>query len=83
MVTCLAELIIELLQQHYEKYVIREGNTKIIYIQMLKALYGMMVSSLLFYRHFRKDLDSMGYVVNPNDIFVANRNIEGTQQAIT
>ena len=83
MVTCLAELIIELLQQHYEKYVIREGNTKIIYIQMLKALYGMMVSSLLFYRHFRKDLDSMGYVVNPNDIFVANRNIEGTQQTIT
>ena len=79
----LAELIIELLPQHYEKYRIREGNTKIIYVQMLKALYGMMMSSLLFYRYFRKDLESIGFVVNPYNICVANRNIEGTQQTIT
>ena len=41
----LAELIIELLPQHYEKYVIRKGNTKIIYVQMLQEQYGMMMSS--------------------------------------
>ena len=76
----LAELIIELLPQHYEKYLIREGNTKINFVQMLKALYGMMMSSLLFYRHFRKVLESIGFVVNPYDICVANRNVEGTQQ---
>ena len=56
----LVELITELLPQHYEKYIIREGNTKIIYVQMLKALRGMMMSSLLFYIHFRKDLKSKG-----------------------
>ena len=75
----LSELIKELLPQHYEKY----GNTKIIYVQMLKALYGMMVSSLLFYRYFRQDLESIGFVVNPYDICVANRNIEETQQTMT
>ena len=31
----LAELIIALLPQHYEKYVIREENTKIIFVQIV------------------------------------------------
>ena len=35
----LSEVIIESLPQHYKKYVIGEGNTKTIYVQMLKALY--------------------------------------------
>ena len=63
----LVELIIE---QHYEKYIIREGNTKIIYVQIRKAQYRMMMSSLLFRRHFRKDLESIGFVVNPYDVCI-------------
>ena len=50
---------------------------------MEKALYGMMLLSLLFYKHFRKDLESIGFIVNPYDICVANRTVNGTQQTIT
>ena len=50
---------------------------------MKKALYGMMLSSLLFYKDFRKDLESIEFVVNPYDIYVANRTINGHQQTVT
>ena len=44
---------------------------------MKKALFGIMISLLLFYRHFRNDLESIGFKVNPCDICVANRNVDG------
>ena len=50
---------------------------------MKKALYRMMMSSLLFYRHFRSDLESIGFKVNPYDICVANRQVNGSQQTVT
>ena len=50
---------------------------------MKKALYGMMLSSLLFYKHFRKDLESIGFEINPYDICVAHRIIDGHQQTVT
>ena len=50
---------------------------------MKKALYGMMLSSFLFYKHFCKDLESIGFVLNPYDNCVANRSINGHQQTVT
>ena len=43
----------------------------------------MMLSSLLFSKHFRKDLESIGFNINPYDICVANKNIKGHQQTVT
>ena len=43
----------------------------------------MMMSSLLFYRHFRTDMESIGFKVNPYEIYFANRNVEGFQQKVT
>ena len=50
---------------------------------MKKALYGMMMSSLLFYRHFHKDIESNGFKVNPYDVCIAIRMIKGHQQTVT
>ena len=50
---------------------------------MLKALYGMMVSSLLYYKKFQKDIESIGFEVHPYDMCVANRIIKGKQNTIT
>jgi len=46
----------------------------VLYLEILKALYGMMVSSLLFYRKLRDDLEQLGFKVNPYDICVATKN---------
>jgi len=40
---------------------------------MLKALYWMMIASILYYKKFRKDIESIGFEVNPYDICMANR----------
>ena len=79
----LVEYLDKLFPGEYNEYIINQNNTKILYVEMEKALYGMMLSSLLFYKHFRKDLESIGFVVNPYDICVANRKINGHQQTIT
>jgi hypothetical protein len=66
----------------YRDYVITEGNSKILYVKMLKALYGMLRSSILYYNKFRKDVESIGYVINPYDICVANKIVKGHQHTI-
>jgi hypothetical protein len=50
---------------------------------MLKALYGMIQSALLFHKKFQKDLEGIGFKVNDYDPCVANRIVDGEQQTIT
>ena len=49
---------------------------------MLKALYGMLVPSLLYYKKFRKDIKAEGYQINPYDPCVANKIIDGEQHTL-
>ena len=73
----------ELFPNKYSKHITYQNNTKILYVEMKKALYGMMLSSLFFYKHFQKDLESIRFIINPYNICVANRNIDGHQQTVT
>jgi hypothetical protein len=43
----------------------------------------MLVSSILYYKKFRKDIESVGFEINPYDVCVANRTINGNQQTLT
>ena len=79
----LVDLLDEIAPQRYSKFIQEENGSKKIYVVMERALYSMMMSSLLFYRHFRKDLESIGFRVNPYDMCIANRKIEGHQQTVT
>ena len=67
----------------YEKFVVYEGKKRVLYVRMLKALYGMMKASVLYYKKFRADIESIGYKVNPYDHCVANESINGKQHTIT
>ena len=68
----------------YRKYVTYDskGNT-MLYVQMNKALYGLLQSALLFYKKLRKDLEGYGFVINPYDPCVANAMINGHQMTVT
>ena len=59
-----------------------EDGRRTVYVVMLKALYGMMMSSLLYYLKFRGDLEAIGFQVNPYDPCVANRIIENQQHTV-
>jgi hypothetical protein len=78
----LVDILLELCPGVYNDYVIIEGQHKILYVIMLKALYGMLISSILYYKKFRKDIESIGFE-DPYDICVANRKVNGKQQTVT
>ena len=40
----------------YIPFVVYEGNDKVLYVILLKALYGTLQAALLFYKKFKLDL---------------------------
>ena len=50
-----------------------------LYVQLSKALYGMLRAALLFYKKLRGDLEDLGFEINPYDPCVANKMINGKQ----
>ena len=43
----IVELLMEMSPEFYGPYVVYENGCKVLYIQVLKALYGMLVESLI------------------------------------
>ena len=55
---------------------------KKLLVQCQNALYGTMVASLMYYRKFTNSLTDIGFKINPYDLCVANRIIDGQQMTI-
>jgi hypothetical protein len=77
-----AELMVKTDPKIYRKYIRIEKGVQILYLQLQKALYGMMKSALLFYRKLIKELKEMGFEINPYDPCVANKVVNGTQMTV-
>jgi hypothetical protein len=77
----LLEIKIQIALVVYRKYVsVDKKGTKILYIKLQKALYGLMRASLLFYQKLRKELEAYGFEINPHDPCVANKMTEAGKQ---
>ncbi len=69
----LAEMMVQIALEIYRKYVtLDKKGTKILYVKLQKALYGLIRASLLFYFKLRKECEEYGLKVNPYDPCVAN-----------
>ena len=80
------ELVLILVQtcpELYKPFLTDEKGIPTLYVQIDKALYGMLQSSLLFYKKLVKDLTKNGFIINPYDPCVANKVINGKQLTIT
>ena len=73
----LAELMVQVAPNLYRKYItVDKRNTPILYVKIQKALYGLLLrSALLFYQKLVGDLESNGFILNPYDPCVANKDI--------
>jgi hypothetical protein len=49
---------------------------------MQKAIYGLLRSALLFYKKLVANLESIGFKLNPYDLCVANKEVNGTQMMV-
>jgi hypothetical protein len=79
----LVDMLVDIAPQEYQDFVRFEGAHKVLYVEMIKALYGMLQSSLLYYKKFRKDLEEIGFEINPYDPCVANRVVNNKQHTVT
>ena len=66
----------------YAEYVEYENGKKVLYVRLLKALYGCIQSALLWYKLFTGKLMKMGYKLNSYDQCVANKTVKGKQCTI-
>jgi hypothetical protein len=66
----------------YGPYVVFEKGRKVLYVLVLRAIYGMLVASLLWYKKFRSDLEQIGFHFNDYDPCVANCMVNGKQHTI-
>jgi hypothetical protein len=78
----LVNMIVDINPELYGPAVVLENLKKVLYVEILKTIFGMLEAALLWYRTFRKDLKDIGFVFNPYNPCVANKKIQGSQQTI-
>jgi hypothetical protein len=67
----------------YRDFVVMEGNQKVLYVHITKAIYGLPESAMLFYKKLVVDLMKYGFRVNPYDPCVANKMVNGKQLTVS
>ena len=78
----LVDILIEM-DSEYEKFVVTRDNEAVLYVHVLKALYGMLVSAMLFYKKLKNDLIGYGFKMNAYDPCVANKIVRGRQMTVS
>lgn len=78
----LVDMLVQLDPTLYKAHVVLEKNRKVVYVQVLRAIYGMLQASLLWYKKFRADLEGIGFIFNAYDPCVANRTKNGAQHTV-
>jgi hypothetical protein len=78
----IAEMLVKLDPKLYRKYVRDENGKTVLYVELLKALYGTLKAALLFWKLLSSKLESWDFVINPYDWCVANKMIDGKQCTI-
>jgi hypothetical protein len=82
LVGMLAKLMIKMNPKLYRQYVVLEKGRSVLYLQLQKALYGMMKSALLFYKKPVVEFQEMGFEINPYNPCIANKMVNGMQMTI-
>ena len=67
----------------YKKYVtVNRKGELVLYVEARNALYGIMKAALLFYIKFVENLKSIGFQLNPYNLCVANKIVDGAQLTV-
>ena len=67
----------------YEEFVhILDNGRRVLYLELVKAMYGCLKSARLFWDHLSNFISKMGFTQNQYDLCVANKVIDGKQCTI-
>jgi hypothetical protein len=78
----LVDMLVDINPNLYSSKIVFENGKKVIYVWVLKAIYGMLEAALLWYKKFKLKLEQNGFKFNPYDPCVANKDVKGKQQTI-
>jgi hypothetical protein len=80
----MAEYMLQANPERYGPHVhtTKSGKKLLLYVELQKVLYGCIKSALLCYKLFKSTLEGMGFIINPYDMCVANKMINGKQCTI-
>ena len=78
----MAELLLEIDPDLYGPYVVMERGETVLYVELLKALYGTMRAARLFWERLSATLTEWGFKPNPHDPCVMNKMIDGKQLTV-
>ena len=78
----LVDMVLQIDPIGYTDYVVKERGQQVIYVEVLRALYSMLESALIWYQRFWNDLEKIGFEFNPHDGCVANRTINDKQHTV-
>ena len=67
------DYLVKMAPEIYANYVVMEKGKKVLYTKVLRALYGMLIAALLWYKKLQKDLELIGFWFNAYDLCVANQ----------
>ena len=79
----LAQLLTKCDPTKYQPYLTTEHGKPVLYVELVKALYGTIRAALIFWRKLTKQITEWGFTVNPYDWCVANKMVRGSQLTIT
>ena len=79
----MVELLLEIDPEMYEPYLTYERGEPVLYLELLKALYGTIRAAHLFWEKLSKQLIEWGFMPNPYDPCVMNKIIDGKQLTVT
>lgn len=78
----MAELMVQVSPEFYRKYIVDHDGKAVLYVKLRKALYGTLKAALLFWKKLTTDLMAWGFVFNPYDQCVMNKDINVSQCTI-
>jgi hypothetical protein len=79
----MAKLLTRVDPDKYRNYMVEERGKEVIYVELQKALYGMLQAGLRFWENLTKFLmEELGFTVNPYDRCVVNTMIKGNNAPI-
>ena len=79
----MVKLLLEIDYDMYKEYVVVEKGEQVMYMELIKALYGTLRAARLFWQKLSKQLiDEWGFIPNKYDDCVVNKTINGQQMTV-
>ena len=78
----MVDMMVDIDPTEYGPKVVYENGKKVLYLEVLKAIYGMLIAALLWFHKLRKDLGEFGFKFNPYEPCVGNKIVDAKQQTV-